>query len=117
MIVVLVAHMKPVEVLRTTREEFVRRVRSVDESGQYLATWPPYASPREFEASWQTYTRDLKHARHFPDAGAALAHYETRRDELSSAEHARILAALRDLVAFGTSGMSAAGSGRESQDP
>ncbi len=99
MIVVLVAHRKPVEVQRTTREEFVRRVRSIGEDGQYLATWPPVASTGEFEASWQKYTRDLKHARHFADAPAALAHYQADRSGLSLAEHSRILSALRVLVA------------------
>ncbi len=99
MIVVLVAHAKPVEVLHTTREQFVRRVRSIGESGQYLATWPPYASTGEFEAAWEKVTRDLKHARHFADEIAALAHYEVDRGGLSLAEHARILSALRDLVA------------------
>ncbi|MDE2295161.1 MAG: hypothetical protein KGL36_06835 [Gammaproteobacteria bacterium] len=113
MIVVLVAHMKPVEVLRTTREEFVRRVRSVGESGQYLATWPPVASLGEFEASWQKFTRDLKHARHFPDAGAALAHYEAQRGGLTLAEHARILGALRDLVATTAPGLSPSGDAPE----
>lgn len=114
MIVVLVAHLKPVEVLRTTREEFVRRVRSIGESGQYLATWPPYASPGEFEASWQTYTRDLKHARHFPDVDAALAHYRDERGDLSLVEHSRILSALRDLAA---AGVAATGPGGGRPDP
>jgi hypothetical protein len=111
MIVVLVAHRKPVEVQPTTREEFVRRVRSLGDGGQYLATWPPVASSAEFEACWQKYTRDLKHARHFSDAPAALAHYEVERSGLSLAEHSRILSALRDLVAASAPAARSAGGG------
>lgn len=97
MIVVLVPHFKPLEVLERTPEEFVRMVRELGENGQYLATWPPGRTPGDFENAWRRYTGDLKHARHFDGSESALAWYVGTRENLTVLEHARILKLLYEL--------------------
>ncbi len=97
MILVLVPHNKPVEVLRITEREVVLRVRTIGERGQYLATLPPGRTAGDLEQAWVKYTRDMKRARRFEDVTAALDHYQRERDGLSAAEHARILKLLHEL--------------------
>ncbi|HUY84554.1 MAG TPA: hypothetical protein VMU86_08255 [Steroidobacteraceae bacterium] len=97
MILVLVPHSKPLQVLRITEREFVSMVRRIGESGQYLATLPPGRTASDVEQAWVKYTSDMKRARRFEDVPTALGYYERERDGLSAAEHARILKLLHEL--------------------
>ena len=97
MIVVLVPQGKPPAVFQMTRPQFVRMVNEFGESGNYLATLPPWRAAGEFEQAWLKYTGDMKAARQFADVAGALRYYEHSRDTLSTAEHARILKILHEI--------------------
>jgi hypothetical protein len=98
-IVVLVPHLKPLEVLRMTRHDLVMRVRQLGETGQYLATLPPGRTIGEFEQAWARYTRDMKCARHFESLEEAREFYAGSRDGLTIVEHSRVIHALHQLDA------------------
>jgi hypothetical protein len=91
-------------VFETTRDAIVLLATEASATSTHTSSIPPGVMAGEFETSWAILTKDLRAARYFENAFAALAHYRQTSDGISRGQHAQILSALGRLAAVADKG-------------
>lgn len=97
MIAIFVPHLSPPMVFETTPDALVLLATEASATSTHTSSIPPGLMAGEFETSWAILTKDLRAARYFENASAALAHYRQTSDGISRGQHAQILSALGRL--------------------
>jgi hypothetical protein len=84
-------------VFETTPDAIVLLATEASATSTHTSSIPPGLMAGEFETSWAILTKDLRAARYFDNASAALAHYRQTSGGISRGQHSQILSALGRL--------------------